>query len=168
MALGGDDEADSVPCGKVTNAVPLLEDQFVVGFFDEDLEETTLEFDPDAMDRRLEVVGEMLILGRQGQGQLQSQFQREGLSLAVDGANVDANLEVVGIAHGESPYWNYGGSSCVFSPIRLSQSLPQAQVTRAPLVLILCSLRWIAHQLASARDFLMSRVERQGESEPLL
>jgi hypothetical protein len=98
-------------------AVPLLEDQFVVGFFDEDLEETALEFDPDAMDRRLEVVGEMLILGRDGQDHLQSQFQREGLSLAVDGANVDANLEVVGIAHGESPYWNYGGSSCVFSSI---------------------------------------------------
>src|SRR4051812_17987595 len=75
------------------------------------------------MDEGLDLVGETLILGRDGHGHLQPEFEGEGLPLAVDGTEGDGSLEVVGIAHGETPYWNYGGSSCVFSSIRPPKSL---------------------------------------------
>jgi hypothetical protein len=54
-----------------TFAVPLLEDQIVIGLLDEDPEEPTLEFETGLMDVGLDLVGEMLILGRNGQGHLQ-------------------------------------------------------------------------------------------------
>jgi hypothetical protein len=73
------------------------------------------------------------------------------VALAIDGPEGDGSLEVVGLAHGESPYWNYGGSSCVFSPIGLSKSLPHAQVVLARPFPFLRNLPWFAHQLASAR-----------------
>ena len=52
-------------------AVPLLEDQFVVGLLDEDLEEPPLDFEAGLMDVGLDLVGEMLVLVRHGQGHLQ-------------------------------------------------------------------------------------------------
>jgi hypothetical protein len=52
-------------------AVPLLEDQFVIGLLDEDLEEPPLEFEAGLMDVGLDLVGEMLVLERHGQGHLQ-------------------------------------------------------------------------------------------------
>src|SRR4051794_32557677 len=131
-------------------AVAPLEDQFLVGLLDEGAEESALDFEAGLMDEGLDLVGEMLVLVGHRQGHLQRQVERKCLSLAVDRAEGDGSLKVVGITHGESPYWNYGGSSCVFSPIRMSQSLPQGQITRAPLFLILCNLLRIAHQLASA------------------
>ena len=77
------------------------------------------------MDERLDLVGEMLILTRHGQGHLERQLDGECLVSPVDGAASDGSLEAVGLAHGESPYCNYGGSSCMFSPVRLPESLPE-------------------------------------------
>src|SRR4051794_34056366 len=65
----------------------------------------------------------MLILFGQGQGHLQAEFQREGRAVPVDGPEGHGSLEAVGITHGESPYWHYGGSSCVLSAIRPRESL---------------------------------------------
>jgi hypothetical protein len=48
--------------------VPLLEDQFPIGLLDEDLEEPPLEFETDLMNVGLDLVGEMLVLMRHGQG----------------------------------------------------------------------------------------------------
>ena len=77
-------------------AVPLLEDQFVIGLLDEDLEEPPLEFEAGLMDVGLDLVGEMLVLVRHGQGHLQRQFEREGLVDPVDGAASDGSLKSVG------------------------------------------------------------------------
>jgi hypothetical protein len=52
-------------------AVPLLEDQLVIGLLDEDLEEPPLEFEAGLMDVGLDLVGEMLVLGRNGQGHVE-------------------------------------------------------------------------------------------------
>jgi hypothetical protein len=58
----------------VAFTVPLLEDQFLVGLLDEDLEETALDFETALMDERLDLVGEMLVLIGHGKGHLQLQF----------------------------------------------------------------------------------------------
>ena len=65
------------------------------------------------MDERLDLVGEVLVLGRHGQGHPQRQLQREGLIVPVDGAEVDGSLKAVGGTHGVSPYRSYGAPSCV-------------------------------------------------------
>jgi hypothetical protein len=52
-------------------AMPLLEDQFVIGLLDEHPEEPPLDFEAGPMDVGLDLVGEMLILMRHGQGHLQ-------------------------------------------------------------------------------------------------
>jgi hypothetical protein len=56
-------------------AVPLLEDQFLVGLLDQDPEEPALEFKPGLMDERFDLVGEMLVLVGHGHGQLQLEFE---------------------------------------------------------------------------------------------
>ena len=94
-------------------AMPLVEDQFLVGFLDEDPEEEPLEFEAGVMDVGLDLVGKMLVLGRDGQGHLECQLDRERPITHVDGAASDGSLKSVGGAHGGSPYWNYGESSCV-------------------------------------------------------
>src|SRR5512135_3165260 len=63
------------------------------------------------------------------------------------------SLEVVDVTHGESPYWYYGGSSCVFSSIRPANSFSWARIAPEKPFPILCNLPLIAHQLASARHF---------------
>src|SRR5512135_3426935 len=63
------------------------------------------------------------------------------------------SLEVVDVTHGESPYWYYGGSSCVFSSIRPANSFSWARIAPEKPFPILCNLPLIAHQLASARVF---------------
>jgi hypothetical protein len=55
----------------IASAVPLFKDQFVIGLLDEDLEEPALELEAGLMDRGLDLVGEMLVLVRHGQGQRQ-------------------------------------------------------------------------------------------------
>ena len=75
-----------VPRRWMPPAVPSLEDQFLVGLLDEGLEEPTLEFEADLMDKRLDPVGEMRVVVGQGQGHLEPEFERERLPLAVDGA----------------------------------------------------------------------------------
>ena len=106
-------------------AVPLLEDQLLVGLLDEDAEESALDLEAGVMDEGLDLIGEMLVLERHGQGHLKREFNREGLIDPVDGAAGDGSLEAVSLARDESPSWIYGGSSCVFSPIRLPKSLPK-------------------------------------------
>src|SRR5205823_13338658 len=101
-----------------------LEDQFLVRLLDEDLKEPALDLEAGLMDEGLDLVGEMLILLGQGDGHLELELEGEGLRLAVDGADGDGSLEAVGITHGESPYWYYGGSSCVFLSIRPAKSPP--------------------------------------------
>jgi hypothetical protein len=56
------------------------------------------------MDEGLDLVGEMFVLVGHGQGHLKRQFERKSLALAIDGTEGDGSLEVVGLAHGESPY----------------------------------------------------------------
>ena len=65
------------------------------------------------MDERLDLVGEVLVLGRHGQGHPQRQLQRQGLIVPVDGPRFDGSLKAVGGTHGVSPYRSYGGPSCV-------------------------------------------------------
>jgi hypothetical protein len=48
----------------VVLAMPPLQDRFLIGFLDENLEESALEFKTRLMDARLNLVGEMLILIR--------------------------------------------------------------------------------------------------------
>jgi hypothetical protein len=55
----------------IASAAPLFEDQFVIGLLDEDLEEPALEFETGLMDVGLDLVGEMLVLMRHGQGHRQ-------------------------------------------------------------------------------------------------
>ena len=50
--------------------MPLLKDQFAIGLLDEDLEEPALEIETGLMDVGLDLVGEMLVLMRHGQGHL--------------------------------------------------------------------------------------------------
>src|SRR5204862_5269406 len=88
-----------------------------------------------------------------GQGHLPLEFEGEGRTLAVDGAEGDGSLEAVGVTHGETPYWHYGGSSCVFSLIRPAESLSWARITPGWRFPILCNLPLLAHQLTSAREF---------------
>jgi hypothetical protein len=90
-------------------AVPLPQDQVFVGRFDQDLVQLTLEFETGPMDARLDLVGEMFVLGRNGQGYLQQQIDRECLTVTVDGVQSDGSLKAVGCAHGVSPYLSYGG-----------------------------------------------------------
>jgi hypothetical protein len=132
-------------------AVPALEDQFLVGLLDEGPEEAALDHETGLMDGRLDPVGEMVVLVGQGEGHLQPEFQGERLALPVDGAEGDGSLEVVGVTHGESPYWPYGGSSCVFSLIGSAKSSSGGRIDPTQLFPILYGLPLIAHQLASAR-----------------
>jgi hypothetical protein len=94
-------------------AVPLVQDQFLIRLLDEDLEESALNFETGLMHVGLDLVGEMLVLMRHGQGHLQRQVERESLVPPVDGAARDGSLKAVGGAHGVSPYCNYGDPSCV-------------------------------------------------------
>src|SRR5512143_1675537 len=87
------------------------------------------------MDERLNLVGEMLILVGQGQGHLEFESQCEGRPLAVDGSEGDGSLKAVGVAHGESPYWSYGGSSCVLSVIGPADARSGAEMAREQLLL---------------------------------
>jgi hypothetical protein len=74
-------------------AVADLEDQFGVGLLDEGLEELALDLDADPMDMILDLVREVLVLGRQWQGGLEFKRQRENLGLAVDGGKRDGSVE---------------------------------------------------------------------------
>ena len=74
------------------------------------------------MNERFDLVGEVLVLMGHGQGHLQPQFEREHLIDAVDGADGDGSLEVVGVTHGVSPYWYYGGSIVRFLIDRARES----------------------------------------------
>ena len=112
--LEGEGSCPPKPDARAAFALPLLEDQFVVGFLDEDLEEPALDVQARVMDERLDLVGEMLVLVGHGQGHLQLELQGEPLILAVDGTEGDGSLKVVDVTHGGSPYWHYGGPSCVF------------------------------------------------------
>ena len=94
-------------------AAAVLQDQLLVGLLDEGSEEPALDLKAGLMDERLDLVGEVLVLGRHGQGHPQRQLQREGLIVPVDGAEVDGSLKAVGGTHGVSPYRSYGGASCV-------------------------------------------------------
>ena len=94
-------------------AAAVLQDQLLVGLLDEGSEEPALDLKAGLMDERLDLVGEVLVLGRHGQGHPQRQLQREGLIVPVDGAEVDGSLKAVGSTHGVSPYRSYGGLSCV-------------------------------------------------------
>ena len=94
-------------------AAAVLQDQLLVGLLDEGSEEPALDLKAGLMDERLDLVGEVLVLGRHGQGHPQRQLQREGLIVPVDGAEVDGSLKAVGGTHGVSPYRSYGGPLCV-------------------------------------------------------
>ena len=85
--------------------VPPLEHQFVVGLLDEGAEEPPLDLEAGAVDARLDPVGKVLVLVGHGQGHPEPELQRERLTVAVDGSEGDGSLEVVGVTHGESPYW---------------------------------------------------------------
>ena len=85
-------------------AVPSLQYQVFVGRFHQDLVQLTLEFETGLMDARLDQVGEMFVLRRNGQAYLQQQIERECLTVTVDGVESDGSLNAVGCAHGVSPY----------------------------------------------------------------
>src|SRR5262249_44568783 len=114
------------------------EDQLPIGLLDEGPEEAALDLESGVMDQRLDPVGEPVILFRHGQGHLKLELERGGRAPGVDGGGGEGSLEAVSVARGESPYWTYGGSSCVFSPIRRSRSFPQAQVARVKPSPVLC------------------------------
>jgi hypothetical protein len=84
-------------------ALATLEDQFLVGLLDEGPEESALDFEARLRDEGLDLVGEMLILIGHGPGHPERQFEGESPFGPVDGAASDGSLEVVGLAHDESP-----------------------------------------------------------------
>jgi hypothetical protein len=88
----------------ITLAVPLLKDQFLIGLLHEDLEEAALEFETGLMNERLDLVGEVLVLGRHGQRHPHGEFEGDVLVDQIDGAAPDGSLKSVGGAHGVSPY----------------------------------------------------------------
>ena len=89
-------------------AVPVLENQFLIGLLDQDLEEPALDFETGLMNVRLNLVGEMLVLPWHGHGDLQPQCERQRLAVRLDGAEGDGSLKTVGGTHGVSPYVYYG------------------------------------------------------------
>ena len=132
-------------------AMPSLQDQFLIGFLDQGLEELALDFKAGLMYARLDSVREMLVLLWYGKRKIQREPEREDLSLILDGAEGDGSLEAVGGTHGVSPYWYYGGPSCV--PFIVSKGEPATPVARIlPEIIspVLCILPMIAHQLAGA------------------
>ena len=56
-------------------ALTTLQNQLLVGLFNEGLEESTLDFETGLMDERLDLVGEMLVLVRHGQRHPQRQLE---------------------------------------------------------------------------------------------
>ena len=58
-------------------ALPVLENQFLIGLLDQDLEEPALDLKTGLMNVRLDLVGEMLVLSWHGQGHLQRKSQGE-------------------------------------------------------------------------------------------
>ena len=89
-------------------ALPVLENQFLIGLLDQDWEEPALDFETGLMNVRLNLVGEMLVLPWHGQGHPQRQFERERLAVRLDGAEGDGSQKAVGGTHGVSPYGYYG------------------------------------------------------------
>src|SRR4051812_14354246 len=77
---------------------------------------------------RLDSVREMLVLLWYGKRKIQREPERDDLSLILDGAEGDGSLEAVGGTHGVSPYWYYGGPSCV--PFIVSKGEPATPVAR--------------------------------------
>src|SRR5664279_1205366 len=76
----------------------------------------------------LDLLGEVLVLVRHGQGYLQFQAQGERLVGTVDGTEGDGRLEVADVTHGGSPYSNDGVYCACFSPTSLAKSLPWAGI----------------------------------------
>ena len=101
----------------------------MVGRLEEGAEEPPLEFEPGAVDTRLDPVGEVLVWIGHGQGPPHAEFQRERLTVAVDGAEVDESLGAVGVTHGESTDRTTGGLSCVSSSIGPEKSLLLARIS---------------------------------------
>ena len=58
-------------------AAAVLQDQLLVGLLDEGSEEPALDLKAGLMDERLDLVGEVLVLGRHGQGHPQRQLQEK-------------------------------------------------------------------------------------------
>ena len=104
------------------------------------------------MDERLDLVGEVLVLGRHGQGHPQRQLQREGLIVPVDGAEVDGSLKAVGGTHGVSPYRSYGVLVRAFLSLGQGERYPGAE-SLGKSTSYLVHPASLAHQLASARSF---------------
>src|SRR5271157_1514409 len=76
------------------------------------------------------------------------------LTVILDGAEGDGSLEAVGGTYGVSPYWYYGGPSCVlFYRSGRESRYPGAESRRKPLLPSCVSFPFVAHQLASARKF---------------
>ena len=125
-------------------AAAVLQDQLLVGLLDEGSEEPALDLKAGLMDERLDLVGEVLVLGRHGQGHPQRQLQREGLIVPVDGAKVD-RMKAVGGTHGVSPYRSYGGPSCVLFIARAGRAATPERNRSGNQPPILCILPLVAH-----------------------
>src|SRR5260370_40407438 len=106
------------------------------------------------MDCRLDRVGQVLVLIGHRQGDHERQRGREILTHAVDGPESDGSLKVVGLTHGESPYWFYGGSSCVFCWIGLTRSSLWGEFATENSLPSLRIPPLVPHQLASAYGLL--------------
>src|SRR5208283_3729078 len=75
----------------------------------------------------------------------------------VDGTEGEGSLKAVGGTHGVSPYWYYGGPSCVhFYRSGRESRYPGAEFGRKTLLLSCVSFPFVAHQLAGARRQLMN------------
>src|SRR5271166_5943053 len=66
-------------------ALPVLENQFLIGLLDQDLEEPALDFETGLMNVRFDLVGEMPVLSWHRQRHLKGQFERERLIVILDG-----------------------------------------------------------------------------------
>ena len=73
--LDGEGSCPPKPDAGAAFALPPLEDQFLVGLLEQDFVEPALDFETDLMDVRLDLVGEMLVLGWHGQGHPQRQLE---------------------------------------------------------------------------------------------
>jgi hypothetical protein len=80
-----------------------FERQLLVGMLDEDAEQGALDFQTGLMDVGLDRVGEPVVLGWQGEGQLELEPDGDGLILRLARLEGNGSLGVVGGAHGEPP-----------------------------------------------------------------
>ena len=106
------------------------------------------------MDERLDLVGEMLVLGRQGQGHAQRRARaRSAWSSQLTGPRVMVVSRPSVARTVDLHTGTMGVHRACFLSIGPGRPLPRSGIARETILPILCILPLVAHQLAGARRF---------------